>query len=71
MYSNLLKEVEYAKNSMLKELLYQVHGRIQMAYELKAITGDEMLDLDRMVIRDGLNNPEFIRHWNKEYFEGR
>lgn len=70
-YDKLLRDVQYARNSFSKELLYQAHGAIMMAGDLHAIPMGKALELDAMVIRDGINNPEFIHHWNKEFFELR
>ncbi len=68
-YDKLLHDVQYARNSFSKELLYQAHGAIMMAGDLHAIPMGKALELDAMVIRDGINNPEFIRYWNKEFAE--
>lgn len=64
----LLKDISYAKNSCSRELLYQVHGELIMAATLKGITTEEFLDMDSLVVRDGINNPAFIKEWNKQYW---
>lgn len=64
----LLKEINYARNSVSKELLYQVHGELIMAATLKGITTQEFLEMDVMVIRDGVNNRDFIKVWNAQYW---
>ena len=64
----LLKDIQYARNSASKELLYQVHGELIMAAALKGITTQEFLDMDAMVVRDGINNRDFIKVWNQQYW---
>ena len=64
----LLKEIKYAKNSVSKDLLYQVNGELIMAATLKGITTQEFLEMDAMVIRDGINNRDFIKVWNQQYW---
>ena len=64
----LLKDIKYARNSVSKDLLYQVHGELVMAATLKGITTQEFLEMDSMVIRDGINNRDFIKVWNQQYW---
>ena len=64
----LKKDIAYAKTSQSKELLYQAHGELLMACKLQAITVSEFLDLDAQVVRDGINNREFINVWNAQYW---
>lgn len=64
----LLKDINYARNSMSRELLYEVHGELVMAATLKGITIQEFLEMDAMVIRDGINNRDFIKVWDQQYW---
>ena len=54
----LMHEVAYAINSMSRPLIYRAIGMVEMARRLDAITHDDYIYFDRMLIRDTLNNPE-------------
>lgn len=69
MYEYLVKEIETAKSSASRDLMFQTHGQIVMAFKLDAITKDQFIELDRKIIYEGINNPKFIKIWNEEYFE--
>lgn len=61
MFDKLFKKIEYAKTAILPQrALYEVHGRIEMAFELKAITLEEYLKLNTECVRDGINNPKYF-----------
>lgn len=61
MVDKLMKEIEYAKTCLLpRQALYEVHGQIKMARELKAITHAEYLMLNSACVRDGINNPKYF-----------
>ena len=61
MFEKLMKEVEYAKKAVCKEIsLYEALGRIKMARELEAITLEESLTLHGACVRDGINNPKYF-----------
>jgi hypothetical protein len=67
-YDNLLKSAKYALNSYDRELVYECLGQMRMAAYLNAITHDEATTLDTMLIRNGLNNPEWfhqLEQWEK------
>ena len=67
-YDNLLKSAKYALNSYSRELVYECLGQMRMAAYLNAITHDEATTLDTMLIRNGLNNPEWfhqLEQWEK------
>lgn len=57
----LEKEIQYAKNSKSIKLLYQALGAIKMARQLKAISTEEYLQLDRKCVYEGINNPETFK----------
>lgn len=46
---------EYAHNQ-----LYEVHGAIKMAYNLGALTKEQMLELEHECVADGINNPKYF-----------
>ena len=61
MFEKLMKEIEYAKASAFPiYFLYGVKGKIDMAYELQAITKDEYLKLSHECVAKGINNPAYF-----------
>lgn len=61
LYHQLSKEIEYAKSSNApRELLYQTHGRIEMARTLEAISSAEYLVLEHECVAEGINNPAYF-----------
>jgi hypothetical protein len=61
LFDRLMQEIHYAKTATFKrQSLYEVHGRITMARELKAISLDEYLKLASACVRDGINNPDYF-----------
>lgn len=53
----LVKKAEYALNSHSRDLVNETYGMAKMARVLEAITADEFMHLNTMLIRNGLNNP--------------
>ena len=64
----LRKDIQYARNSMNKELLYQVHGELLTAAVLGDITTSEFMEMDHMVVYEGINNRDFIKVWSEQYW---
>lgn len=61
LYKSLLKEIDYAKTSvMTQRSLYSVHGKIEMAWQLEAITKDEYFDLNHKCVAEGINNSKYF-----------
>ena len=59
MFAKLMQEVQYAKGAAFKQnALHKTYGRITMAWELKAITMDEYMQLNTACVREGINNPK-------------
>ena len=58
----LEKQAQYAINSKSRPLIYKALGAIEMARELGAISKDDYLRLDRLLVRDTLNNPKVFPH---------
>ena len=56
-YAMLIRKANYAKNSRSLVLMYETYGMAKMARELEAITHDEFLTLNEMLVRDGMNDP--------------
>lgn len=57
-FEELLKKAEYALNSKSLTLAYQTYGEACMARQLEAISYDEYLKLNEMLIYNGVNNPK-------------
>ncbi len=57
LYEKLKREAEHALNSHSRELAYQAYGKVCLAAELNAIDKEQFLDLNTILLRDGLNNP--------------
>ena len=61
-FHKLCEDVEYAKaGTNARELLYQAYGRIILAFELELINSTEYLELNRLCIGEGINNPEYFK----------
>ncbi len=61
-------EALYAQRSFSRELLYQTHGKAQMARQLEALTQPEFMAISHMTVHFMNTDREYIRHQNKEYF---
>lgn len=46
----LKKEAIYAQESLLRDLLYEVYGKAEMAYQLEAISKDDFLEINHMTV---------------------
>ena len=57
-YDNLLKKAQYALKSESRDLVYEIYGMAKMASELNAITHEQFMALNEMLVRNGLNNPK-------------
>ena len=56
-FHRLCIEAEYAMNSRNLLLMYEAHGAAKMARELGAISKDEFFELNKKLVRNGINNP--------------
>ena len=61
LYEKLAKDIEYAKRSKSRELLYEAYGALKMAYNLGAISYPEFTELQIKTVREGLNNASIWR----------
>lgn len=57
-YEQLAEKALYAKMSESLNLVYEVYGMAKMAHSLSAITHDEFMRLNEVLVRDGINNPK-------------
>ena len=56
----LWKDARYAVNSLSRPLIYKTLGELSMAVDLKAVSYEDVKGLYRYLIRDTLNNPEYL-----------
>lgn len=61
-YEELKNRLAYIKRSpeYAREQLYESHGAIKMAYNLGALTKEQMLELEHECVADGINNPKYF-----------
>ena len=57
-YGALVTTALYALNSKSRDLVFEAYGQVKMAQRLEAITQSEFMELSRMLVRDGINNPQ-------------
>ena len=69
LFERLRKSALYAQKSFSTELLYEVKGNAEMAYELGGITWDECRELHEMTVRFMNTDRSYIAYLNKEFFE--
>jgi len=61
MFEKLMKEIEYAKTSIMpRQNLFETYGRITMARELNAISKKEYFKLNNECVCKGINNPQYF-----------
>lgn len=60
----LWKDARYAVNSLSRPLIYKTLGELSMAVDLKAVSYEDVKGLYRYLIRDTLNNPEYLHKLN-------
>ena len=56
----LWKDARYAVNSLSRPLIYKTLGALNMAVNLKAVSYEDVQEIDQYLIRDTLNNPEYL-----------
>ena len=63
----LWKRARYAVNSYSKSLIYETLGALKMAVQLKAVSSQEVRDIEQYLIHDHLNNGRYMtqvyRRW--------
>jgi hypothetical protein len=57
-YEQLLESAKRAIRSRDRSLFYQEYGAAKEAVHLGAITWDEFMTLNDILVRDGLNKPQ-------------
>lgn len=60
----LWKDARYAVNSLSRPLIYKTLGALNMAVNLKAVSYEDVQEIDQYLIRDTLNNPEYLHKLN-------
>ena len=56
----LWKDARYAVSSLSRPLIYKTLGELSMAVNLKAVSYEDVQEIDQYLIRDTLNNPEYL-----------
>lgn len=56
-YEALINRARYALNSRSLNLVYETYGAAKMAGDMGAISKEQMAELNRMLVREGMNNP--------------
>ncbi|MCI9410370.1 MAG: hypothetical protein HFJ89_11265 [Oscillospiraceae bacterium] len=61
-YEKLKKQIAYIKRSpkYAREQLFEAFGAVKMAYELKALTKEQFLELNHECVANGINNPKYF-----------
>lgn len=54
----LRRRTDYAKKSRSRDLMYETYGMVKMAYELRVIDYKDLLDFNRRLVREGINDPQ-------------
>lgn len=57
-YDDLIVRANYAINSRLRDLVFETHGMCKMARKMNAITQEQFMQLNTMLIKNGVNNPD-------------
>ena len=57
-YEDLKKEANYAHASKDRDLVHEVYGKAKMARLMCAISHEQFMELNDMLIRRGINNPK-------------
>ena len=60
-----MEEIEYAKRSKSRVLLYEAYGAVKMARELNAICYNEFRELNTAAVRNGINNAKIWKGVNQ------
>ena len=60
----LWKDARYAVNSLSRPLIYRTLGALNMAVNLKAVSYEDVQEIDQYLIRDTLNNPVYLHNLN-------
>lgn len=60
----LWKDARYAVNSLSRPLIYKTLGELSMAVNLKAVSCEDVQEIDQYLIRDTLNNPVYLHNLN-------
>ena len=57
-YEYLIAKATYALASKSRDLVYETYGMAKMASALCAISDEQFLELNEMLVKKGLNNPK-------------
>lgn len=59
-FEELKHKAKYALESHDREIVYEIYGASKMARRLEAISKEEFLILNEMLIRNGINNQKAL-----------
>lgn len=57
-YEELLKDAKYALNSKSRDIVYEAYGQAKIARRLEAISREQFMELNDMLVKNGLNDPK-------------
>ena len=63
-YEDLLKEANYALSSKNLCLVHEVYGQAKMARKMCAISKEQFMQLNEMLVKNGINNPKAGLEWS-------
>lgn len=55
--TTLWEHAKYAVNSLSRDLIYRTLGELNMAVCIGVIDWEDVREIDRLLVRDTLNNP--------------
>lgn len=63
-YEDLVKQANCALNSKSLSLVYETYGEAKMARKICAITKEQFMQLNEMLVKNGINNPKAGLEWS-------
>lgn len=66
LFDNLKKESTYALQSKSRDLVYETYGSAKMACALGVISKDQFMEINYMLIKEGINNPQWRQEAEKD-----
>ncbi len=66
LFDNLKKESTYALQSKSRDLVYETYGSAKMACALGVISKDQFMEINHMLIKEGINNPQWRQEAEKD-----
>lgn len=57
-FDDLIVRANYAINSRSRDLVFETYGMCKMARKMNAITLEQFMQLNTMLIKNSVNNPD-------------